>query len=277
MAGTTTGWIATQAPDEPAAKCLDVGAIRACWPNDGGAPVPTTRTVPALVTSAASWRCHGDQGTRECITRAALSGVFRCERDVCTQRSPDVPDDGIWDCVAPAGAVICMGGQSAAGVTHAPPVRGHWVCGTRRVPPDEVNDPHPFAMRRADAAVGAAVGVGVGVDASAGADAGAARERVCVDLDPDFPEQNATGWRCEYSNRGALQRICRVVAAPAQRSVGSFCSSSAMCAAGTECVQSFCLPTRVPEPECWYDRDCPSGQTCALARCQAGALERRDE
>lgn len=264
-------WLATPTPDPPLARCMDVGLIRACWSNNA-APTLITRTVPAFASEPARWRCKDSAQSRQCAARAALGGAFRCQNAVCTQSAPWVPDDGIWDCVAESGAVICLGGQPAAGVPHPLPPSSNWICGDRRVPPDQVTNPHPNAPVNGNNTHAAMDAASAPLTQTAATpDAAVAHERVCVDLSPDFPEQRATAYHCEYSNRGALRRVCRPASTPPtpqRHNLGEFCASTEECAEGLACISSFCILPAFLQPECWYHRDCPEGQRCLLAQCR---------
>jgi hypothetical protein len=100
VAGTAC---ADAAPTQDAA-CVDVGEVRACYA--GG---------------AVTWSARPEASRR--------GGPFACTAGgSCEQRHPALPDDGEWECVELHGAVICHGGEAAAGVIAGPPGPG-WTCG----------------------------------------------------------------------------------------------------------------------------------------------------
>ncbi len=151
-------------------------------------------------------------------------GPFRCQGDHCEQRYARLPDDGFWECVDLDGAVVCRGGEPSAGMIAGPPDVG-WTCGLRASQPSE---------------------------------------RICVDLAPDLPYDDRTGWRCRYEHTGGEHRSCtRDAHAP---KLGAACARAADCAAGARCVGARCVPPR-PAPSCWLASDCKAGQSCRYGSC----------
>lgn len=67
-----------------------------------------------------------------CVRRepAPWTPPFTCAAHSCRQAYARLPDDGEWECVDQAGAVICRGGDPPAGVMAGPPDR-RWRCGPR--------------------------------------------------------------------------------------------------------------------------------------------------
>ncbi len=107
------------------------------------------------------WRCAGQGAVRRCVDRTAGAPAFVCNGGLCRQAHPRQPDDGEWSCADSGGATVCRGGERAAGVAAAP-ADPAWLCGTLR----------------------------------AGAATLPLGRRVCVDLSPDFPDGEMSGWRC---------------------------------------------------------------------------------
>lgn len=209
---------------DPNGDCADVGgSVRVCWgakpalgANDA---VAFERPVPALAVSSLGFRCTGVGAGRRCRDRELDAPPFRCNGEVCTERHPRVPDDGEWECAAIAGAVVCRGGQSPAGVPRGA-VDSGFFCGNRT-----------------------ARGVLTG-------------ERVCVDFSPDFPDGNGAGLRCRYEAERGLARVCEPDRNA--RAVGDACDRARPCVDGAHCVSGRCVPGR-PEPSCWIPADCDHG------------------
>jgi hypothetical protein len=53
---------------------------------------------------------------------------FVCERGVCTQHFPQLPDDADWECADVNGLAVCRDRARAAGIVPGPPALG-WICG----------------------------------------------------------------------------------------------------------------------------------------------------
>jgi hypothetical protein len=152
----------------PTPPCGDFAPnLYVCWSADG-TPVSATETAIELTLSDLGNRCAAKKGTRRCVDRGRNAEPFRCEGTRCVQRHPRLPDDGEWQCMEQAGAVVCLGGGRAAGVAPGGDSLGY-DCGPRSVK-------------------GAPTG-----------------ERVCVDLSPDLPEGRVT---CRFEADGGLLRIC---------------------------------------------------------------------
>ncbi len=216
------------AADTPG-TCADVGALRACWDAAGRATL-VPRPVPAVpASSPMGWRCAGAGPTRLCVDRATDAPAFTCAGERCAQRHARRPDDGEWTCVDTAGAVLCVGGDRAAGIVAGPPDPA-WICGARR----------PTRAR----------------DLLGG--------RVCVDLAPDFPDGDGTRWRCHAQPGPAGGRACQRVDAPPV--LGASCAPARPCVDGASCVGGRCLPGR-PAPSCWLDDECPGG-ACRFGSCR---------
>ncbi len=215
-------WVSTPAPSDVGASCADVHSARACWGASAGAVVLVARPVPA---KGDAWRCVGQRDARACRRRKGTSGPFACGDGGCVQDHPRMPDDGEWECFERGGAVVCHGGEPAAGV-----VAGRrdeaWICGERRGAPG--------------------------------------RTRVCVDLAPDRPDdgsfshctvqQRAAGARqvCGPTKEPSLGGACEAdlgcpagaacvsrVCLPARAPLGE-CWQDTDCGAGEVCVFATC-------------------------------------
>ena len=216
---------------DPGALCADVGTLRACWATSGEAtlvarPVPASPPSP---TSAMGWRCAGQGSARLCVDRRADAAGFVCAGERCTQSHARRPDDGEWTCVETAGATVCVGGEPAAGVVAGPPDPA-WLCGSRhrQGPRDDLGP------------------------------------RVCVDLAPDFPDGDATGWGCRAVNTPAGARVCE--RHPQASVLTASCERARPCVDGAVCAAGRCVPIR-PAPSCWLDDDCPGG-ACRFGTCR---------
>jgi hypothetical protein len=158
-----------------------------------------------------------------CAPRARRAGPFRCDATGCEQRRPRLPDDGTWECVDLDGAVVCHGGEPAAGVWPGPADEG-WECGERK---------------------------------------GTPRERVCVDLSPDFPDDQPGSWTCQFTHDRGERRRCQPGPGPA---LGARCDRTQGCMTGDRCLDGHCVPRRRPVG-CWLDQDCGAGATCLRGAC----------
>lgn len=210
--------------------CTDVGQFRACWsPKSGEGVWVGARPLPALIVrNAAEYRCTGSGKARRCRLRGDLASRFRCGGGRCVQDLPRLPDDGEWECADLSGAVLCRGGATPAGVVRPGSDPG-WFCGTRR---------------------GAAAG-----------------DRLCLDLDPDYPSSQETGFQCWFEfTQAKLSRVCEPSALPR---LGSRCGTEHDCPPETRCFSKVCLPPELT-PDCWGNADCAGGR-CAYGRCVAGA------
>jgi hypothetical protein len=224
--------------------CSDLGSIRACWGGEcGRTGCVVERPFPSAVAiSPLGWRCTGARAERRCFERSARAGEFACRENTCVQRHPRLPDDGEWLCADSAGAVLCTGGEPAAGVAPARAEPG-WFCGTRAGARPVVK-----TETRAQPTAGAAPTAGT---------------RVCVDLDPDFPDGNASHWRCRYSYERGVERICQRGKAGAV--LGDRCDAAHPCVDGSHCSTGYCIASR-PAPDCWLDSDCKSS-ACRFGSC----------
>jgi len=88
---------------------------------------------------------------------------------------------------------------------------------------------------------------------------------ICVDLSPDFPDGDMTGWRCRYLHDNGARRVCER-AGPAAHQLTDTCDGRRPCLDGSRCVDGRCLPAR-PDPACWLDPDCPGGGYCRFGSC----------
>jgi hypothetical protein len=156
-----------------------------------------------------------------------------------------MPDDGEWTCADSAGAVVCVGGERAAGVVAGPPDAA-WICGPRRSP-----GAAPPPARRLEAASPAPLG-----------------PRVCVDLSPDVPDGDPSGRRCHVESGPPATRVCERATGAAV--LGVACDAAHPCVDGATCAGGRCLPAARPAPSCWLDRDCPGG-ACRFGTCRAEA------
>lgn len=238
----------TPAPDG-ADACADVGTLRACW-GAAGAPRLVPRPVPARAASSSlGWRCAWPGPVRLCVDRRASAPAFTCEGALCTQRHARLPDEGEWTCADAAGAVVCVGGERAAGVVAGPPDAA-WICGARRGSDAGAPAQTGFVQRLAQAS-----------PAPLGA-------RVCVDLSPDVPDGELSRWRCHFESGPPAARVCERATGAAV--LGVTCDRQRPCVDGAACVDGRCLPAARPAPSCWLDQDCPGG-ACRFGTCRAEA------
>ena len=227
--------------EDATSRCADVaGGLRVCW-SDAGEPVslssspfPGPGPGSSRSGSGRGFVCEGQGKERRCVDRGHLAPPFQCEGKRCTQRHPRLPDDGEWECADIAGAVVCRGGEPAAGT--APGGRGRgFVCGARRVQRDVTG------------------------------------ERLCVDLSPDLPEGSGPGVRCHFEASSGLTRVCEL--GTTGPSLGAVCARERPCVDGAVCVPEAgkadgtggCSPLR-PDPSCWLPGDCDQG-TCRFGTC----------
>lgn len=194
--------------------CADLGDHRVCWGCEGGGgPDQVCLVGPARpAPRGTTLRCAG----ADC--RLINSPQFFCTGDECVQRHPRLPDDGEWECIDQDGAVVCRGGESAAGVAAGPGEPG-WTCGMRTSGSKEETKP----------------------------------DRICVDLQPDRPHREGP-WRCRSDHKLGEKRVCRRAANP-KPLLGEACAGG--CAPGLVCHEDRCLPAR-PAPSCWFDTECAS-------------------
>jgi hypothetical protein len=137
--------------------------------------------------------------------KAVQASPFVCAGPVCTQRHVRLPDDGEWRCAERDGIVWCAGGEPAAGVAMDDKPRGY-RCGERR--------------------------------------GKTPRERVCVDVAPDYPDGGARAFRCRFEQEHGVVRSC------------------------TRAEGTPRPPPSGAAPNCWIDADCEGG--CDRGTC-AGA------
>ena len=128
------------------------------------------------------------------------AGPFVCSDGNCRQAQPRLPDTGEWRCADGGNVVWCAGGEPAAGVVSGP-ADAHFRCGSR------------WGKNGA--------------------------ERVCIDEQPDYPQDQTENYRCSFDQELRIARVCQ----PATS-----------------------LPERKKTPAhalaaCWLDRDCPSGRS----------------
>lgn len=221
-------------------RCADVGDVRVCWGQEAhgtdcdhgicvrAAPLPE---VPA--PDPLGWRCSGSLTERMCAPRSQKSALFRCAGTRCIEPHPRSPDDGEWSCIDSAGAVVCLGGQTPAGVAVGAPDTA-WQCAPRRA------------------------------STTARPSASNTSETICVDFSPDFPDGVPRRWKCHYDREGVPARVCE---RDAQAHVlTDVCSADKPCVDGAECVAGRCVPAE-PHPSCWLDADCPS-RACRFGTCR---------
>ncbi len=234
------------APGDRGELCTDLAELRVCWGGEcGDAGCVEARPAPPLpAVSALGFRCVGSGGARRCTDRAARAGGFECHGDVCVQAHPRLPSDGEWLCADAAGAVVCAGGEAAAGVAAARNDAG-WYCGTRAGRPAS-------AGPRAQPSAGRAPSAG---------------PRLCVDFDADFPDGVATNWRCHYAYERGVERICE--RDPSGADLGDACDQARACVDGSRCASGHCVPAR-PTADCWLDSDC-AGKVCRFGSCMRAA------
>ena len=189
--------------------------------------VAAMATLGAACTSPS----RPDAQNRSVVEAGLQNAPFVCSGDRCVQRYPRLPDDGQWTCSDMGGAAVCSGGDPPAGVPLNVADRA-WTCGQRR------GDAGPRGER----------------------------ERVCVDLAPDFPGGAAHGWRCHYASNEGIVRVCdRDLTAHA---IGDACDARAPCLDGLRCISGRCTPDP-PSPSCILDRDCDDA-VCRFGSCWRG-------
>jgi hypothetical protein len=212
--------------NDPSELCNDVRDARVCWSAKAGEGVwVAERPLPAPASDPAKYRCTGLGHGRECRLRSELAPRFRCRGARCTQVLPRVPDDGEWECADLGGAVLCRGGAAPAGVARPSHDPG-WRCGARRQ--------------------------------------SSAAERVCLDLDPDYPNARSKSFRCRYELEGAkLTRSCESSNEPL---LGLRCRSQAECPVDASCISGICLPPSLT-PNCWGALDCAADERCVYGSC----------
>lgn len=135
---------------------------------------------------------------------ARRASAFICQDGVCRQTQPRLPDNGEWRCAERGRVVWCAGGEPAAGVVPGT-LDPQYKCGPR---------------------------LGVGNE----------RERVCVDVAPDYPDGKP--YSCAFEQELGTVRVCK---------------SDGAAAATTP------LPANVV-PACWLDQDCPA-RHCDRGTC----------
>lgn len=139
--------------DDRGALCLDVADVRACWGDAADSDKCRSgtcfvrRPLPAAPAPPSGFRCRGQRGDRSCVTRVLDGPPFVCDQNRCVQAPPRMPDNGEWECVEMAGAVICRSLAEAAGIPRGPEDAA-FVCGTRaghgeRICVDLSPDPPP--------------------------------------------------------------------------------------------------------------------------------------
>ncbi|HET9930869.1 MAG TPA: hypothetical protein VFQ35_09290 [Polyangiaceae bacterium] len=213
--------------NDPSRSCSDVQDARVCWAAEPGEGLWVgERPLPGPnAADPRKYRCTGVGDQRECRLRADLAPPFRCREERCTQPLPRVPDDGEWECADLGGVVLCRGGGVPAGVARPSSDPG-WRCGARR-------------------------------KSSTG-------ERICLDLDPDYPGKRGESFRCHYDYEGAkLTRTCEPSRAPV---IGTRCESKGACPADARCIGGICLPASF-NPSCWGDLDCSGDERCVYGAC----------
>jgi hypothetical protein len=190
----------------------------------GEAPAQVARVVPSGASPASGWRCGGSGAARTCEDRARNAGAFACGRERCLQARPRLPDDGEWECVEIFGVVWCHSTGDAAGIEAGPRDLG-WICGERKNV--------------------------------------AAPERICVDLDPDRPDDVARH-QCHFDPQYGVQ--VRSCVTQTKSLIGDDCDEQRPCGSGMHCRDGACLPAR-PAPACWLERDCGEHAHCLLGSC----------
>jgi hypothetical protein len=220
-----------RAPDT-SNDCYDLAGeppgLRVCYSSSLSNKVDlVARTLPSFDASTRlGWRCVGSGAARHCYDRAQDVGAFECSERRCVQEHPRVPDANEWFCSDAHGGQLCLMQAPAAGVSIGKPTAGY-VCGNRKIGKQVTG------------------------------------QSLCLDLSPDFPDSDATGWSCHYEGDPSLRRIC---IKKSVRGLGAQCSQSAGCSLGTVCQSGHCVPGH-PKPTCWLDDDC-EGRPCRAGSCQ---------
>lgn len=116
------GPVRSPGTDDRGTSCLDVGDVRACWGEhvggEGcvGATCLVGRPLPDVPMPPSGFRCSGQRSARSCVSRAWNGAPFVCQKDRCVQSPLRMPDNGEWECVEIAGAVVCRALSEAAGI-----------------------------------------------------------------------------------------------------------------------------------------------------------------
>lgn len=92
----------------------------------------------------------------------------------------------------------------------------------------------------------------------------AAEMRICVDLDPDWPDEEHRA--CRFRHEPRFQRECGVTQGTV---LGGPCGRDVACPDGLACVGGLCLPSAVPLADCWTSNDCEGGKACVVASCRS--------
>lgn len=69
------------------------------------------------------------------ITAGRFAGPFTCTEVGCDQHDPPLPGDGEWECKDELGALVCRGGERAAGIVEGPRDPG-FACAAREDGPE---------------------------------------------------------------------------------------------------------------------------------------------
>jgi hypothetical protein len=137
------------------------------------------------------------------------ASAFLCREEQCSQRHVRLPDDGEWRCADLDGAVLCAGGETAAGVVPVGAGRGY-RCGERR--------------------------------------GSARRERVCVDSAPDFPPGGRAEYRCRFDAEHGLTRECAPRETQPNDAVAALPARAPECWLDADCqgpcVKGYCAGAR---------------------------------
>lgn len=212
-------------------SCTDAGASRVCSGARCGPTrlCVTPRPLPASIRGhGEQYRCAGHGEKRTCVLRVTRASSFQCANARCVQRRPRLPDDGDWECNDLGGAVLCRGGGELTGVARRV-ADGGWTCGSR-----------PSRRR------------------------GRVPERLCLDLDPDYPAGIRDDFVCHFATEGS--RPVRHCEPGTAFKVGDVCANSSECPLHARCVAKTCV-LQSWQPNCWADIDCASG-VCRFGTCR---------
>lgn len=221
--------IAIASPGERGELCADVVDARVCWGGEGDGCT------------------EGVCGIDRVLPDLATPGAWRC-RGAGEERRCVVRRRG-------AGAFACTDTTCTQAQPRLPDA-SFWEC---------IDDEGIVVCRGGEPASGV-----FPADPDPGWTCGERRgepQRICVDLSPDLPNDDARGWRCHFEHSAGEKRLCvRDEAAPA---VAAPCTETSACTRGTVCAGGRCLPLRI-DPACWLDRDCGDGRWCRFGACLEG-------
>lgn len=150
------------------------------------------------------------------------SSPFACKSKVCRQAYPRLPSSGDWRCAERAGTVWCVGGEPAAGVVAGSGEVG-FRCGPRW-------GSHPPSVR----------------------------ERVCIDHQPEYPDDDEVR-RCSFEQEQGIVRVCK--SEPVEPAPRLDAAVVAACWVDLDCFSRHC-----ERGAC----SCVADSYCQVGTCQDG-------